>query len=50
MIDPMCNAMDGENQPPITYEPVGFGKQPVEVQVFMKITIILEESMEYTLY
>ena len=40
--------MNGENQPLVTYEPIDFEIQLVEVQDFMNITYPLEESMEYT--
>lgn len=39
--------MNGENGPLITNEPANFVEKPVELLDFMKVTIILEESMEH---
>ena len=38
----------GESRPLVTYEPVKFEKQPVEVQDFKKTTHHLEEFKEHT--
>ena len=40
--------MNRENRPLVTDEPVGFEKQPVEVQDLGKLPTILEESIDYT--
>ena len=40
--------MNKDNRPLLTNEPVEFEKYPVQDQDFSMITIILEESKEYT--
>ncbi len=40
--------MSGKNRQLLADEPVEFKKYPIEVQDFRKLTIILEEFIEYT--
>ena len=45
----LIGPMSGKNRRLVADQPVEFAKSPVEVQDFMKFTVHLEESMEYTL-